>query len=238
MFKTIHECGMKLISYTMRRSDGDCDNDCYHHATDEYLVPAEDLPVRAARASFGKQDKTGLNPQADHKLAMYLAEHKHLTPFEYQHATFLIECPLFIRSQIHRHRTFSYNEISRRYTDENLAFWVPDTVRAQSTDNKQASDGLVSEQEFAMDEFEVSAHYALGVYNTLIKVGTCREQARAILPQSLLTQFYMGGTLRNWQHFIELRRDPHAQYEVQVIANRIAEHLRALWPDSCEALGI
>lgn len=215
MFKTIHECELELVG----------------HSNNDDMMPA-----RAARASFGKQDKTGENPEADKKLINYLAEHKHLTPFEYQHATFLVKCPLFIRSQIHRHRTFSYNEISRRYTSENLEFWIPDKFRKQAEKNKQAStdeDSLVG-----FERYEMAIHDSLAAYNELLEQGVCREQARAVLPQSLLTSFYMGGTLRNWAHFIELRRDEHAQYEVQVIANKIAERLRELWPESCNALGI
>lgn len=256
MFKTIHECGLELVEHSVYATEPQeftllGDSSAYgaknwHLASTQHC---DDLPVRAARASFGKQDKTGKNPAADKKLMTYLAEHKHLTPFEYQHATFLIECPLFIRSQIHRHRTFSYNEISRRYTDENLAFWVPDTFRGQSSDNKQASSDEVIDSIVIVNDVEsfrvepenawyLQTDAAMATYTAMVKAGVAREIARAILPQSLLTQFYMGGTLRNWQHFIELRRDPHAQYEVQVIANRIAEQLRALWPDSCEALGI
>lgn len=159
------------------------------------------------------------------------------TPFEYQHATFLIECPLFIRSQIHRHRTFAYNEISRRYTSENLEFWIPDKFRGQSKDNKQASDGVI-DVAGGVENWQHYAGVALGYYNSLVEQGVAREIARAVLPQSLLTRFYMGGTLRNWAHFIELRRDAHAQYEVQVIANRVADELRELWPESCNALGI
>lgn len=230
MFKTIHECGLELIgsSVAERTLDGVLN----------YIENDDFMPVRAARASFGKQDKTGENPEADKKLMRYLAEHKHLTPFEYQHATFLIECPLFIRSQIHRHRTFSYNEISRRYTSENLEFWIPDQFRGQAKNNKQASDGLVDDQEFCRREYEESSHLALTFFNSLLESGVAREQARAVLPQSLLTRFYMGGTLRNWAHFIELRRDEHAQYEVRVIADRIATSLRTLWPNSCAALAI
>lgn len=217
MFKTIHECGLQLVAHS------NCD---------------DMMPVRAARASFGKQDKTGEKPEADVKLMHFLAEHQHMTPFEYQHATFLIECPLFIRSQIHRHRTFAYNEISRRYTSENLEFWIPDQFRGQAKDNKQASDGLISTPEIADKIMRQTSGDALAYYEKLLEMGVARELARAVLPQSLLTRFYMGGTLRNWAHFIELRRDAHAQYEVQVIANRVADELRKLWPESCKALGI
>lgn len=226
MFKTIRECGLELVSYSVGTNmpDVDCLDDM--------------MPVRAARASFGKQDKTGDNQAADIKLMKFLADEGHTSCFEHQSATFLIEVPLFIRSQIHRHRTFSYNEISRRYTAENLEFWMPDTVRGQSKSNKQCSDGLVDDQEVASDWFGVAAKGALAAYESLLEKGVAREQARAILPQSLLTRFYMTGNLRNWQHFIELRRDGHAQLEVQVVANRIAEELRKLWPESCKALGI
>lgn len=247
MFKTSEECRLDLISHTrmvgyeVARGEVMCMN----------LVPDSDfMPCSAARASFGNEDKTGKSKKADKKLMKYLADHKHMTPFEYQHATFLIECPLFIRSQIHRHRTFSFNEISRRYTDENLEFWAPYKWRKQSASNKQASTdeaiGYYAGGGFgALDELDNphNAHrymckFALEQYNLMIENGVCREQARSILPQSLLTKFYMGGNLRNWAHFIALRRDPHAQKEVQIIAERVAVKLRELWPESCNALGI
>lgn len=221
MFKTIEECGLTLVAHTTL-----VDEDKF----------ADWLPASAARASFGKQDKTGENPEADSKLMKYLADHQHMTPFEYQHATFLIECPLFIRSQIHRHRTFSYNEISRRYTSENLEFWIPSNLRSQSKSNRQASTNEVIDLKY--DPLKSIAEYALDTYNDMLANGVCREQARAVLPQSLLTRFYMGGNLRNWAHFIQLRSDSHAQQEVQVIANRIAQELQKLWPESCKALGI
>lgn len=267
MFRTIHDCRLELVASTQLTPSTSFDpeyGDCYD------VGDSDTLPVSAARASFGKEDKTGEDPDKDLKLMKYLAEHQHLTPFEYQHATFLVECPLFIRSQIHRHRTFSYNEISRRYTDENIEFWIPDKWRKQSKSNKQASadEELVfphkqgyglqnaatmhipppsylplrekTEREHcrgvngrALREVYLEAFH---MYEGMIEAGICREQARAVLPQSLLTRFYMGGNLRNWAHFIKLRKDSHAQYEVQVIAGRIEEKLRALWPASVGAL--
>lgn len=222
MFKTIQECRVDLISHTAQFDD-------------RLFTFGDFMPCSAARVSFGNEDKTGKNSEADKKLMKYLADHKHMTPFEYQHATFLIECPLFIRSQIHRHRTFSFNEISRRYTDENLEFWIPDTFRGQAKNNKQASSDEVVETTVQPEWYY---GVALEAYNKMIEDGVAREIARAILPQALLTKFYMGGNLRNWAHFIELRRDEHAQKEVQIIAERVAEELRKLWPESCQALGI
>lgn len=237
MFKTIHECGLELVGYTVGTGMPDVD------ALDDMM------PVRAARASFGKQDKTGDNQAADIKLMKFLADEGHTSCFEHQSASFLIEVPLFIRSQIMRHRTFSYNEISRRYTAENLEFWIADKWRGQSKSNKQASDDrelpqyMYTEDAHGVDQtpthaVESATGFLIALYEDMLVHGICREQARAILPQSLLTRFYMTGNLRNWQHFIELRRDGHAQLEVQVVANRIAEELRKLWPESCKALGI
>lgn len=246
MFKTIQECRLDLVAYS----------EAVSHAVEEKhgvvlydRLDMDFMPCSAARVSFGNEDKTGKNKEADVKLMKYLADHKHVTPFEYQHATFLIECPLFIRSQIHRHRAFSYNEISRRYTDEDLGFWLPDKFRGQHKSSKQASSEEVVTKirminEVDSWECEPGDAYintcisSQQVYTALVSGGVAREIARAVLPQSLLTKFYMGGNLRSWAHFIELRRDEHAQFEVQVIAERVAEALRKLWPESCKALGI
>lgn len=239
MYKTIEECSLELIAHTEGavRPKVEGPGGSFQPFAKQ-IVDMDFMPCSAARVSFGNEDRTGNDVEKDRKLMQYLADHQHMTPFEYQHATFLIEVPLFIRSQIHRHRAFSYNEISRRYTDENLEFWMPTTVRGQSKSNRQASDGLVDKQEDALEEFERVANLGLNYYQALLEYGVAREQARAVLPQSLLTKFYMGGNLRSWAHFIELRRDEHAQYEVQVVANRVAEKLRELWPNSCGALGI
>jgi len=194
------------------------------------------MPAIAARVSFGK-DLQDLNEARDIKLMRYLAEHQHMSCFEHQTATFMIECPLFIRSQIQRHRTFSYNEISRRYTSEELGFWVPALIRGQAKDNKQGSVEPLEDQS-NLHAFTEIAKYAQADYQTMLDEGVCREQARALLPQSLLTRFYMTGNLRNWAHFLELRLDSHAQLEVQTVARRILEKLQEVWPESLKALNI
>lgn len=222
-FKTIEECRLELIAATQGVPPLPCHMD--------------NMPVHAARVSFGKEEDVRSEFE-DARLMNYLAKHDHLTPFEYQHATFMIECPLFIRSQIHRHRTFSYNEISRRYTSEEIAFWLPTSFRVQSKDNKQASEGELDHeiQKGLMQGYEEDCDRAARHYEWMLSDGVAREQARAILPQSLLTRFYMGGNLRNWVHFLKLRLDEHAQYEVRVIAQRIHKQLAILWPNSLEAL--
>lgn len=192
--------------------------------------------VNSARVSFGK--RISALEDKDAKLIKYLADHQHLTPFEHCTVTVLVSCPLYIRSQIHRHRTFAYNEISRRYTSENLEFYQPDSFRIQSKNNKQASAGDVDDQtELAARVISQKMESdALTSYNRLIDMGVARELARGILPQSLMTEFYMTGNLRNWVHFLKLRMDPHAQKEVQDVALPIMAILEKLYPESTKAL--
>jgi thymidylate synthase (FAD) len=191
--------------------------------------------VRSARVSFGAKTETTLTSK-DRKLIDYLAKHKHMSPFEHCQLTVKIACPLYIRSQIHRHRTFSYNEISRRYTDKDLEFFIPETIRKQSENNRQASSGTLDKQQAAKDVMKHSWYYTKDFYNTLIKMGVPREQARGILPTGLMTEFYMSGNLRNWAHFVGLRDHEGAQGEVQEVAVAIKAIIKDKFPISYEAL--
>lgn len=225
IFKTSEQCVVELIACTQmaNQTNGTGDMDRF--------------PARAARVSLAN-DKEERGEDADKKLIGYLAANKHLTPFEYQHATVMIECPLFVRSQIHRHRTFSLNEISRRYTSDDLGFWIPSVWRGQGKTNRQASEGELDPTLNAqtLGDYKVQCAYCLNAYNRFIEDGVAREQARSVLPQSLLTRFYMGGNLRNWAHFLELRLDAHAQPEIQVVARKIEAIIHDLWPSSLDAL--
>lgn len=192
--------------------------------------------VNSARVSFGKNKKR-IDPE-DIKLLNYLAKHQHFTPFEHCTLSVLIKCPLFIRSQIHRHRTFSYNEISRRYTSENLEFYVPETYRKQHGSSKQCSDGEFNDKEnkILKDKTEFLHNLLLAEYNEMINMGVAREMARGILPQNLMTEFWMTGNLRNWVHFLGLRVDSHAQKEVQDVAKPILKIIKQKFPESAKAL--
>lgn len=240
VFKTIHECRVELVAHTVT-------GDIYGETWPE---SARFLPVSAARASFGNEDKTGDDPKADLKLMKFLADNQHWTPFEYNHATFLVECPLFVLSQIKTHRSLkgydlATNVISRRYTSEDIAFWVPDKApksgagaanpllwRKQSPNNKQAS----TDEAVTYVGYPEMMEELVGMYEGMLEAGVCREEARAVLPESLLTRMFLGGTLRTWAHFLTLRTDPHAQYEIQVVARRIEEQLRELWPEAMSCL--
>lgn len=191
--------------------------------------------VNAARVSFNGES-TELNDK-DKKLITYLKMHRHDSTFEHCTATFLIECDLAIAMQIVRHRTFSYNMVSRRYTNEGMWFYLPEKFRKQSANNKQASDGeLNSDQQEELEKlFTELYETSYNNYNKALELGLCREQARYLLPVGLGTKFYMTGNLRNWMHFIELRKDSHAQGEVQWIAESIENQLKEFFPIAIEA---
>jgi thymidylate synthase (FAD) len=192
--------------------------------------------VNSARVSFGKH-KEALD-EKDEKLIKYLIKHKHTSTFEHNVVTFRFKVPLFIRSQHHRHRTWSYNEISRRYTDFNLEFYEPKQFRKQSKSNRQASVDEWFNPEFKVVGHPVSAsdllkqHHdaSLYVYNKLLELGVCREQARGALPQNLYTEYYGTVNLNNLLKFIDLRTHSGAQWEIQQVANACLKIATDLWP--------
>lgn len=179
--------------------------------------------TNAARVSFGNE-KQKLDSK-DKKLIKYLADHQHMSPFEHLSLTVKLEVPLYIRSQIHRHRTFAYNEISRRYTDKDMEFFLPETYRTQHKSNRQASADDLNKMlsDVLLCETESLHDYCLKFYYRLIASGVCKEQARGVLPQNLMTEFYMTGNLRNFTHFIKLREHEGAQVEVQEVAKQLKE---------------
>jgi thymidylate synthase (FAD) len=198
-----------------------------------------DLTItNSARVSFNGYSSS--LEEKDKKLIKYLADHEHLSPFEHCTLTVLVEVPLYIRSQIHRHRTFAYNEISRRYTSEDLQFYVPniDDIRKQSKSNRQASNGELSENDSiaALEVMQKIHKDCLDTYNNLLDMGVCREQARGVLPQNLMTKFYMTGNLRNFAHFIKLRTHEGAQKEVRDMANQLTEILTEKFPVALSSL--
>lgn len=231
VFKTIEECRLELVAHSM---SAEFDPNDYHGGN--YGKEMDYMPCSAARVSFGNEDKTGNDPEKDKKLMKYLAEHKHMTPFQHQFATFLVECPLFVAREWMRHRTQSYNEISRRYTSDDLCFWIPDELRGQSSSNRQASDGLCENQEKLKDAFRWQVQQAYEIYESLLTAGVAREQARALLPQGMITKFYASADLRNWAHWYKLRIDDSAQQEIRHYAARVDSVLRELWPNSWSLL--
>lgn len=198
--------------------------------------------VNSARVSFGVE-KTELDDR-DRKLINYLIKHRHTSTLEHNSVTFKFVVPLFVRSQHHRHRTWSYNEISRRYTDKDLQFYLPKSFRTQHKSNRQASNAeeLINPQIFptlslmkASELLEVRTLDCIDTFNNLLDAGVCREQARMILPQNLYTEYYGTVNLNNLLKFIDLRTHEGAQYEIQVVAKACLEIASDLWPVSVES---
>ena len=190
----------------------------------------ESTIVNAARVSFGKI-KTEMD-ERDVKLLEYLIANKHTSPLEHMVFTFSIHCPLFVRGQWHRHRTWSYTEISRRYTEVDMEFYTPAALRRQAASDRQAS---VADPEFdgtALQE-SIRKHNldSLALYENLLAAGVCREQARGVLPQNMMVTFWGTVDLSNLLHFLDLRDSEHAQYEIREYAIAIKKLIKPIVPN-------
>jgi thymidylate synthase (FAD) len=192
--------------------------------------------VNAARKSFDRTSHT-FNT-SDKKLLRYLYENKHTSPFEFVEFTFLIKCPIPIAKQWMRHRTWSYNEISRRYTEVELDYYTPKPFRKQSTDNKQGSidEAAMSDQDYNLTfwKYQSAIKACFDTYQALLNDGVCREQARFVLPQATYTEFYAKTDLSNLLKFISLRVDTHAQWEMQQYAKQLLKLIEPIVPHTVE----
>lgn len=209
------------------------------HVGDDKMI------VNAARVSFG-QDNTKPLTERDQKLIKYLIEHRHTSPFEHNSITFMFEVPMFVRSQHMRHRTWAYNEISRRYTEVDLKFYEPKAFRTQHKSNRQASneneliDPIITPA-FADTYIKSSEAVAkfhkqsLDLFNHLVDAGVCREQSRGVLPQNLYAKYYGTVNLSNLLKFIDLRTHEGAQWEIQKMAEACLDIATEIWPYSIGA---
>lgn len=185
--------------------------------------------VNAARVSFGKIKKQ--MEERDVGLLNYLIENHHTSPLEHIVFTFSIHCPLFIRGQWHRHRTWSYNEISRRYTEIDMQFYTPEKLRRQAETNRQASVDDPDFQDAKLVELiRKQNEDSLKLYNDLLDAGVCREQARGVLPQNMMVTFWGTVDLNNLLHFLELRDSDHAQWEIREYAKAIKKLIKPIVP--------
>ena len=199
--------------------------------------------VNAARVSFGAGKEEV--DEKDIKLINYLMRHNHSSPFEHCVLTFKFTVPLFIRSQHHRHRTWAYNEISRRYTSVDMRFYEPSQFRTQHKSNRQASniEGLIDPDmskgmaEGITASKMVREHHAQSIflYTRLVEEGVCREQARGVLPQNLYTEYYGTANLHNLLKFVSLRVHEGAQWEIQEVAKACLNIAKQHFPHSVES---
>ena len=186
--------------------------------------------VNAARVSYLGESK---GEDQDRKLIAYLLKNSHTSPFEQVEFQFMVKCPVFVVRQWHRHRTWNYSEVSRRYTSEDIEFHFPDILRRQSKDNKQVSYVDESFRELSdkyIERMKINAVNDYSLYIEMIEAGFAREQAREVLPQNMYVSYYAKTDLHNLLHFIELRNHPHAQYEIKVYAQAIEALIMPIVP--------
>jgi thymidylate synthase (FAD) len=232
--------------------------------------------VNAARVSFGKKSEWEEGTYLDHhieelgngryegvifywklspsdtKLIHYLASHKHMSPFGHAFASFHVKAPIFVARQLVKHKFLRWNEISRRYVDDEPEFYTPEVWRGRSKDKKQGSDGVVKPYQGSYifnsgsDPFTRSAGWmasgkgtsaiALQTYKALLAEGVAPEQARMVLPQSTMTEWHWSGSLDAFADMCRLRCKDDTQYETRLVADQISVIMKDLFPVSWDAL--
>ncbi len=213
--------------------------------------------VNAARVSFGKSSKfeEALSGKflstKDIKLIKYLAKHKHLSPFGHAFASFHVKAPVFVARQLVKHKFLRWNEISRRYVDEEPEFYVPDGWRGRAEDKKQGSSGVIDLDDVSATGGDFNGYFGEGtlaerltdkraddleVYKLLVTSGVAPEMARMVLPQSTMTEWYWSGSLDAFAQMCALRLKDDTQYESRLVAQQINEEMGELYPVSWVAL--
>jgi thymidylate synthase (FAD) len=191
--------------------------------------------VRAARVSYDAAWRAGENEGSDSKLIGYLWRNKHTTPFEAVEFQFEVKAPIFVFRQWHRHRTWSYNELSARYRELPEEFYVPDpaVIGVQSMSNKQMREvngGSIREDEIKADVIRQSCAHSFAIYRDLISRGVPRELARSVLPVATYSHMFAKVDLLNLFRFLTLRCHEHAQYEIRRYANAMRDLARSVAP--------
>ena len=196
--------------------------------------------VNAARVSYGAESHE--MSLRDEKLIEFLAKHKHITPFRHAQVTLRCKAPIFIARQLGKHQTgFSWNEVSRRYKDGeaiSIECFVPETVFARPqklmTQTAQAVEPEVAK---AVSEIiEYANRRAVREYESLVGLGVAPEQARMVLPQSMMTEWVWTGSLYGWASMYNQRSSEHAQYEVRLFAEEVNKIMSELFPVCWKAL--
>ena len=188
--------------------------------------------VNAARVSFGKRKKMFQYGQ-DEKLIKYLAKHNHWSPFGHCSLQFHIKAPIFVARQLVKHQVgLVWNEISRRYVDTEPEFYEVDKWRGKPVDKKQGSNGEIENQDPCSISKKMVENNALIAYNSLLDAGVAPEQARMVLPQSLMTEWYWSGTLYAFARVCNLRCAEDSQYETRLVASEIDKQCEKKFPIS------
>ena len=205
--------------------------------------------VNAARVSFNKKsdwDEDNTLTVSDSILISYLARHKHMSPFGHCFASFHVKAPIFVARQLVKHKFLRWNEVSRRYVDEKPVYYYPDEWRGRSSDKKQGSKGVIDLS--AIDDTDYNnailgsgtldghvieiSEWLIETYKLLIDNDVAPEQARMVLPQSTMTEWYWSGSLDAFSDMCKLRLKEDTQYETRVVAKDISSKMKELYPVS------
>jgi thymidylate synthase (FAD) len=233
-----------------------------HMGSDLSVVNAARVSFGKKSEALGTVTVNGHTRQSLHysdtKLINYLAKHKHISPFGHAFVSFHVKAPVFVARQLVKHKFLRWNEISRRYVSDEPEFYVPDNWREKANDKKQGSgSGFVNEllcddtEEYPDDKAYLADYWeintsscveynvysnALAIYEELLKNNVCPEQARMVLPQSTMTEWYWSGSLDAFADMCNLRLKTDTQYETQLVAQEIDQIMLGLFPVSWEAL--
>lgn len=206
--------------------------------------------VNAARVSFAKESELEWQEthsgstiwkkvlkKSDKGLIKYLAKHKHTSPFGHCFASFRVKAPIFVARQLVKHKFLRWNEVSRRYVSDPPEFYNPSCWRLKADNVKQGSSsevvGLCALDQAAYDK---TMSNCLDMYQVLLNQGVCAEQARMVLPQNMMTEWWWSGSLDAWADMCKLRLDPHSQLESQIVAKKISKEMEKEFPISWKEL--
>ena len=201
--------------------------------------------VNAARVSFGKKSEalgtsgvegepmTPILNDPDKRLIKYLAKHRHMSPFGHAFASFHVKAPIFVARQLVKHKFLRWNEISRRYVDDDPEFYIPDQWRGRADDKKQGSGTALSDQDIHIG---TTQRIVFMLYESMLLKGVCPEQARMVLPQNTMTEWYWSGSLDAFADMCNLRCKEDTQFETSQAAQCVSQGMKNLFPISWEAL--
>jgi len=191
--------------------------------------------VKAARVSFAGDNEVRAI-EKDTKLLNYLAAHGHWSPYSHTAITLRMTAPVPIRTQCFKHKVgFTENEESRRYVSYTPEYFIP-TFRATASNKKQGSGDTLDYQEHLQEKYKSLLDYVIGEYEQLLLDGVCEEQARFLLPQGCMVNWYWTGSLSAFARFYKQRTDSHAQLEIQELAKMVGDIIQPLYPISWAAL--
>lgn len=192
--------------------------------------------VNSARVSFDKESSS--LSDKDEKLIHYLAEHEHTSPFGHAFATFKVDAPVFVARQLIKHKFLRWNEVSRRYVDYDPDIYSPDFWRTRPQNKKQGSGSAFGDtgQQLLQRDYADMMSMVTKMYERFIELGVAPEQARMMLPQSMMTSWWWSGSLDAFADMCKLRLGPDSQSETREVAIQIAEYMTDLFPVSWKAL--